>query len=279
MKKISTTIAQPDVTVFDRMLSPIQAYIEQQGQQRPPHHNETFSYPEFFRLLAFYFVSEISSIALLLNTSLKKGLLSPTLKRRFVPRSTFKDAFERFSPALFRAVLQHLLSTLTVQTVLPVNVPDAVCPLFRDITDQIISCDNDPYRHVSRLVRFCVGGSEFFLLTDRRDLITFQVMLLYAYRWQVELIFRFLKRTMNGIHLINHSQEGGDHSLLNAPHRLPAPTSSETADESSARAVEPGSASRPGSVSRPDVTIPQYIKEHFSQYSVEEHTVTSISFF
>ena len=28
------------------------------------------------------------------------------------------------------------------------------------------------------------------------------------YQWKIELIFRFLKRTMNGIHLINHSQDG-----------------------------------------------------------------------
>ena len=33
-------------------------------------------------------------------------------------------------------------------------------------------------------------------------------MLIYAYRWQVELIFRFLKRTLNGLHLFNYSQNG-----------------------------------------------------------------------
>ena len=40
------------------------------------------------------------------------------------------------------------------------------------------------------------------------DLTTFQIILLYAYRWQIELLFRFLKRTMSGIHLIRHDEKG-----------------------------------------------------------------------
>jgi len=46
------------------------------------------------------------------------------------------------------------------------------------------------------------------VLTDRQDVTTFQIIMLYAYRWQIELMFRFLKRTMNGIHLIKQSQQG-----------------------------------------------------------------------
>lgn len=319
MRETMTPNPQSDPTVFDALLEPVQAYVEQQDRQRPLHHNETYSYVEFFRLLAFYFVSDIPSIALLIKTYLKKGLLSPALKLRYVPRSTFNDALERFSPDLFRDVFVFLLSTISLQsvpelaalgifycidgslfptlcsmrwaeyrstcqalklhlcfelnrmiavdflvgsgksserdalrqmlaagvtyiadrgyvcfrlfhdvlkaeahlifrmrtnlqyqihTVLTVQVPAAVRLVFRDIRDQLISCSNDPYGHRYRLVTFRVGSLQFLLLTDRDDLTTFQVMLLYAYRWQVELIFRFLKRTMNGIHLINHSQAG-----------------------------------------------------------------------
>ena len=32
--------------------------------------------------------------------------------------------------------------------------------------------------------------------------------MLYAYRWQVELCFRFLKRTLNCIHLMSHDPKG-----------------------------------------------------------------------
>jgi hypothetical protein len=283
------------------------------------HHNETFSYAEFFRLLAYYFVSDIASIALLLDTYLRKRLLPAALKLRYVPRSTFNDAFERFSPDLFRDVFVFLLSKIQLQIVpelaalgvfycidgslfptlcsmqwaeyrstchalklhlcfelnrmiavnflvgtgksserdalrqmlsegvtyiadrgyvcfqlfhdileanahlivrmranlvyqrqtdLPVQVPSTIRLVFRDITDQMILCSNDAHAHCYRLVTFWAGSSQFLLLTDRDDLTTFQVMVLYAYRWQVELLFRFLKRTMHGIHLINQSQEG-----------------------------------------------------------------------
>jgi hypothetical protein len=310
---------QHDPTVFDALLEPVQAYVDQQDHDRNHHHNETFSYGEFFRLLAFFFVSDIASIALLLDPYLKKRLVPPALKLRYVPRSTFNDAFERFSPDLFRDVFVFLLSTLSfcvvpelatlgifycidgslfptlcsmqwaeyratchalklhlcfelnrmiavdflvgtgksserdalrqmlvasvtyiadrgyvcfrlfhdvieakahfiirmranlqyeTHTLLTVNLPSSVRLVFRDITDQLITCPNDPYGHPHRLVTFWAGSTHFLLLTDRQDLTTFQVMVLYAYRWQVELLFRFLKRTMNGIHLVNHSQDG-----------------------------------------------------------------------
>jgi len=306
-------------TVFDTLLAPVQTYVDQQEQERPRHHNETFTYQEFFRLLVYYVVSNMPSMSLLLTTYLPKGLVSPALKLRSVPHSTVSDAFERFSPKLFRAVFVFLLGTVTLQTVpelaalgvlycidgslfptlqtmqwaaykttcqaiklhlcfelnrmipvdlvvgtgksserdalrqmlaagvtyladrgyvcfrlfhevvtaqahfifrmkanltyqrrttLGIHVPLAARTLFQQITDHLIVCLNDPYQQVYRLVTFRVGDTTFLLLTDRRDLTTFQIMLLYAYRWQVELIFRFLKRTMTGIHLINHSEEG-----------------------------------------------------------------------
>ena len=103
--------------VFDKLMEPVQAFIEKQNQALTPHYLEKFSYCEFFRLLIFYFVSNIPSIALLLNTHLKKGLLSPTLKLRKVARSTFNDAFERFSPELFQAVFIYLLKTLSLKAI------------------------------------------------------------------------------------------------------------------------------------------------------------------
>ena len=319
MPTYSDQFSTTDMTVFDAMIAPVLAFVEDQDQQRTPHHNETFSYAAFFRLLAYYVVSGIPSIALFLTTYLQQGLLSPRLKLSYVPRSTFNDAFERFSPELFRAVFVYLLSSLSlrvvpeiaalgvfycidgslfptlctihwaeytstsqavklhlcfelnrmialdvlvgtgksserqalrqmlcagvtyiadrgyvcfqlfldvvkaqahfifrmkanlkyhVTTVRSVDVPLAAQGLFRDISDRLIACDNDPSGQTYRLVRFRVGTTLFLLLTDRLDLTTFQVMLLYAYRWQVELIFRFLKRTMNGIHLINQSHDG-----------------------------------------------------------------------
>jgi hypothetical protein len=310
---------QEQPSVFDKLMEPVQTFIEKQNQELPSHYLEKFFYDEFSRLLIFYFVSDIPSIALLIDNYLKKDLLAPALKLRKVPRSTFNDAFERFPPDLFKEVFIHLLKTLSLKAIpelaalgtlycvdgsvfptlssmlwaeykqkcraaklhlcfelnrmIPVNIvvgtgnsnerdalrqmlvdevtyiadrgymcfqlfhdilqaqahfvfrvkynlvytvkeslsvqlPKTVQTLFQDVTDQIIQCKNDPLGHNYRLVRFRVGTEQFYLLTDRTDLTTFQVIMLYAYRWQVELAFRFLKRTMQGIHLINHSEQG-----------------------------------------------------------------------
>jgi hypothetical protein len=91
---------------------------------------------------------------------------------------------------------------------LPVNLPNTVEHLFRHVSDQRVRLTNAADRPIYRLVSFNVGQERYLILTNRLDLTTFQVILLYAYRWQVELIFRFLKRSLNGLHLLSHSKAG-----------------------------------------------------------------------
>ncbi len=46
------------------------------------------------------------------------------------------------------------------------------------------------------------------MFSNRWELTTWQIITIYAYRWQIELIFLFLKRTLNGLHLLTHSRNG-----------------------------------------------------------------------
>jgi hypothetical protein len=103
-------------------------------------------------------------------------------------------------------VKTNLLYSVT-ETLL-VQIPENIAKLFSNVSDQLISYTNDKFKHTYRLVTFTVGKELFYILTDRRDLTTFQVIMLYAYRWQIELLFRFLKRTMNGVHLIKQDRNG-----------------------------------------------------------------------
>ena len=79
---------------------------------------------------------------------------------------------------------------------------------FREVTDEIVIFTSDEQQNRLRLITFKVAGSYFRLVTNRFDLTTLNVIILYAYRWQIELFFKFMKRTMKGIHLLNHSQNG-----------------------------------------------------------------------
>ena len=79
---------------------------------------------------------------------------------------------------------------------------------FNNVTDETVIFLNDERQNKVRLITFEVAGSYFRLLTNRFDLTTLNVIVIYAYRWQIELFFKFIKRTINGIHLFNHSQNG-----------------------------------------------------------------------
>ena len=79
---------------------------------------------------------------------------------------------------------------------------------FEKVNDTKVTLDNDHSAAVYRLIRFRIAQTPFLLLTNRWDLDTFQIILIYAYRWQIELVFRFLKRTLNGLHLFNQSPNG-----------------------------------------------------------------------
>ena len=90
----------------------------------------------------------------------------------------------------------------------PVEMPRQWAQFFTGVEDRHIRFSNDSHQHDYRLVSFMALGEYFSLITDRFDLRTSDVIMLYAYRWQVELIFRFLKRTMHGLHLMCHHASG-----------------------------------------------------------------------
>ncbi len=91
---------------------------------------------------------------------------------------------------------------------LPMALPECVTHIFSQVTDQKVSLNNAKGQPIYRLVCFWIGQEQFLIMTNRWDLTTFQIILIYAYRWQVELMFRFLKRTLNALHLLSTSQDG-----------------------------------------------------------------------
>jgi hypothetical protein len=78
---------------------------------------------------------------------------------------------------------------------------------FSQIKDDLVRFTSDQEQKVYRIVRFRVLNSYFVLCTNRLDLTTIEVIMLYAYRWQIELIFKFLKRSLKGLHLFAQTEE------------------------------------------------------------------------
>ena len=91
---------------------------------------------------------------------------------------------------------------------LNINIPDQFIKFFTKIQDVKVKFLNDKDNYTFRIVAFTALGEIYVLITNRFDLTTYEVIMLYAYRWQIELCFRFLKRTMTALHLMSHSPEG-----------------------------------------------------------------------
>ena len=79
---------------------------------------------------------------------------------------------------------------------------------LRHVRDQVVKLPRDPHGTVLRLVCFTCAGHQFRLITNRFDLATHDLVQLYAWRWQVELLFRAWKHTLGGLHLLNLSAAG-----------------------------------------------------------------------
>jgi len=76
------------------------------------------------------------------------------------------------------------------------------------ITDELVRFNSDPYGRTYRRISFRTRQTLFILVTNRLDLTTFEIIRLYAFRWQIELFFRYFKRTLKAIHLLNIYENG-----------------------------------------------------------------------
>jgi hypothetical protein len=307
------------MTVFDALLTPVIPILQQIEAGRKKHHNETFIWIDFVRILVFYFTKRCGSL-----TSLVVALenADSALELPAVPKMTLSDAFRRFPSKLMRQALTSLIEKLNlpenpelaligpvragdgsefpvvggmtlpkssargpsmklhllfnmnqmiaadflvdsadssersairtmfqahvtyvldrgymafdllrdiimaqafvvmraynnivVETVtdLPVMLPERMAGHWTDVRDRIVqSAHPDAVGIFFRLVECTVGTTTDRLITNRTDITTFQVIVLYAYRWQIELIFRFFKHTVNGVEVITQSKKGID---------------------------------------------------------------------
>ena len=119
------------------------------------------------------------------------------------------DVFNQVGVAKAYFIIRSKSSLLhTVTQTLDVDIPLQYLAFIDTVKDRIIVFDNDKTQNMYRAIQFSINGDIYFIITNRFDLSTYQIIMLYAYRWQIELFFRFLKRTLNGIHLMTHDEEG-----------------------------------------------------------------------
>lgn len=131
--------------------------------------------------------------------------------RGYVGFKSFKCICEQGAFFIIRckASVKHVVRESFV-----IDLPCDVIGLLQNIKDMRIVFKNDKNRNHNnekieyRMVTFTAMGEPYCIVTNRFDLTTYDIIMLYAYRWQIELIFRFIKRTQNCIHLLSHDPNG-----------------------------------------------------------------------
>jgi len=160
---------------------------------------------EMNRLIPTEFVvgSGKSSERVFLESILEKGV-TYIADRGYASFEIIAKLLKREAYFIFRVKDNLLFEVAEALEVAVLEMPQC----FRNIKDELIIFKNDKHQNLVRMIRFEVCNSKFRLLTNRRDLTTLQIIILYAYRWQIELFFKYVKRTLKGLHLFNHSQNG-----------------------------------------------------------------------
>ena len=139
-----------------------------------------------------------------LKDILEKGI-TYICDRGYISFKIFKNICDKEAFFIIRGkqiMLYNILEELNI------NIPCKFVKFFTKIEDIKIKFLNDKDEYTYRIVKFTAMGELYVLITNRFDLTTYEVIMLYAYRWQIELCFRFLKRTMTALHLMSHSPEG-----------------------------------------------------------------------
>jgi len=139
------------------------------------------------------------------RTMLRVGV-TYVLDRGYMAFALLRDSIAAEAHVIMRACTNIVVETVDELTI---DIPAQLLHQWTAIRDRRVRSSHEDAQGIEfRLVEFTVGTTTYKLITDRFDLSTFQVILIYAYRWQIELAFRFFKHTMQGLRVITQSHWG-----------------------------------------------------------------------
>lgn len=99
------------------------------------------------------------------------------------------------------------MKTTVLSACQSIELPDTWKEIHQ-VTDEHVIFNGDKQERVYRLISFEVWGEYYRICSDRFDLKTYEIIMLYAYRWQIELFFRCLKRCFKGLNLWAQDAKG-----------------------------------------------------------------------
>jgi hypothetical protein len=97
---------------------------------------------------------------------------------------------------------------ITIKESLVIDLPENWKEHLSNVKDYRVVFKGDNNEKIYRIIIFEALGETYRIATNRFDLKTHEIIMLYAYRWQIELFFRCFKRCFNGLHLWSHESRG-----------------------------------------------------------------------
>ncbi|MEM6966689.1 MAG: transposase, partial [Bacteroidota bacterium] len=205
---------------------PLQEYIEKNGEAIDKSSgSRIFKFQHFTLTMVFAYLMQVPSLRKLTN----KLELSDRAKYSGLNAfawTTIRDGFTRFSADFFIKMYRHVLQHTKIVRLNSIDELDLISLVDGSIFPTISNMCWAQYKKTQRAIRlhiefslnqmvyrlviFTVLQSEFRICTNRLDLSTLEIIMLYGYRWQIELLFKFIKRELHRIDLFNHSQNGAN---------------------------------------------------------------------
>lgn len=125
--------------------------------------------------------------------------------RGYVAFDLFKQITEQ--SAFFIIRVKSNMDVVVKQSLI-IDLPEKWKAHLSDVKDYLIVFKGDSHQITYRIITFEALGESYRIATNRVDLKTHEVIMLYAYRWQIELFFRCFKRCFKGLHLWSHEPRG-----------------------------------------------------------------------
>lgn len=87
---------------------------------------------------------------------------------------------------------------------------NATVTVYEDLTVQLKYTIKPKERHLFRLIKAKIdeSGEEIFFLSNLMELSAYEIAAIYKSRWQIEILFKFMKQELNIEHMVSRNPNG-----------------------------------------------------------------------
>lgn len=126
---------------------------------------------------------------------------------------TKKDSFEKYSNDSIRFVTRtfpNIKYDLISKNKIGKKPKDSTITLVEDLVIKLSHRSKKQHRNIYRMLKGTIDktGEEIFFLSNMDTANAYEIAAIYKSRWQIEILFKFLKQELNIEHIISRNENG-----------------------------------------------------------------------